>query len=113
MAQGEPPPNPEPERWHTPPGAGWFSDNTKAGQAILALCEGRRFYSSLVDAEASQILHASKGLVVPVGSVVVVLPEDGRTYVVAPDGCEGDFEQVRCLGKYSGDLSQLGVSSDS
>lgn len=44
-----------------------------------------------------------------VGSVVVVLPDDGRTYVVAPDGNHAEGEQVRFFGRYRGDLADLGM----
>jgi hypothetical protein len=38
MTQWEPPPNPDAEQWHSPPSAGWVSDNPEAAAAVLQIC---------------------------------------------------------------------------
>ena len=115
MTSDEPAQTPEPEwepppdadaRWHQPPNDAWASDNPEATLAILRLCEERPFLSSMVDEEARRVFRERKALDVPVGSVVVVLPDDARVYVVAPDGAD-EVEPVRYLGQWVGDPSTL------
>lgn len=102
----EPPSTAPQPPWGSPPSAAWASDNPGATLAILALCEQKPFYASLLDGEGRAVFQARKGLDVAVGSAVVVLPDDGSVYLVTPDGVEG-VEQVRFVGRYQGDVSQL------